>query len=118
MVLRISIWSTGPMKRMTFARNSAAVGSGIGHIEIDLDVDQQAADVGRLSFHRHAELRAHRAAAAITSEEIRAFDCARAIRGVEARDHAAVELSKRRQTMLQMERSGAASIERRAQDRL
>src|SRR5262249_6771307 len=30
----------------------------------------------------------------------------------------AVELSKRRQTMLQMERSGAASIERRAQDRL
>src|SRR6516225_3412988 len=26
----------------------------IGDVEIDLDVDQQAADVGRLSFHRHA----------------------------------------------------------------
>src|SRR5262249_57239497 len=56
--------------------------------------------------------------AAMTGEEIRAFDFAPAGGGVEARDHAAVELPKRRQTMLQMERTGAALIERRAQDRL
>jgi hypothetical protein len=70
------------------------------------------------TFDRYAELRAHRAAPAVTGQKIRAFDFACAVRGVEARDHAAIRLPKRRQTMLQMERPGAALIDRHAQDRL
>jgi hypothetical protein len=64
--------------------------AGIGDVEIDFDVDQQAALVGGLSFHRHTELRAHRAAPAVTGQEIRAFHFARAVRGFETRDDAMV----------------------------
>jgi hypothetical protein len=62
----------------------------ISHVEIDFDIDQQASLVRGLSFHRHAELRAHRAAPAVAGQEIRAFHFTRAVGGFETRDDAMV----------------------------
>src|SRR5262245_43121977 len=76
----------------------------IGHVEIDLDVDQEAADVGRLALDRDTELRAHGATPAVAGEQIGAFDLARPRGRLEARDHAVGKLPKRGQALLQMER--------------
>jgi hypothetical protein len=89
----------------------------IGHVEIDLDVDEQAPHVRRLAFDSDAELRAHRAAPAVTGQEVRTLDLAGAVGRIEARDDAVVQLPKRCQAMPQMERPRPALIDRIAQDR-
>src|SRR5262245_9345523 len=72
----------------------------IGHVEIDFDVDQEAADIGRFAFDRDAELRAHGAAPAVAGQQIGAFDLAWPLGRLEARDHAIGTLPKRGQAML------------------
>src|SRR5262249_36982515 len=90
----------------------------VGDVEVDLDVDQQDALVGRFSFHGNAELGTHRAAPTVAGEEVRAFDLAAPIRRVEYRNDAAVGLAKRRESVPQMQRAGTALLDGCAQNRL
>ena len=78
----------------------------------------EVSDVERLAFDRDAELRAHRAAAAVAGEQIRAFDLARAVRRLEGRDHAVVGCAERRQPCRRCTRARLPLVERAMQDRL